>query len=185
MTTLWRAQAQPRGSTRPLVRPRDAGKERPAGPGDAQGQGLRGPGRVCKSHKNFYIKVDNSFRGISESFKHQDFKASEARMHTSLTRSAPTKRTWSLSARSSPGVEPGPRRDHLRRGASLPHHGRLRKERLGLHRPRLPEESDSPRRCGPSTKALPRSLRNTRPASSTRPKSRSTRTGYPTSSTPP
>ena len=44
---------------------------------------------------------------------------------------------------------------------------------------------NSPRRCEPFMKALPRSLRSTRPASSTRPKSRLTRTGYPTSSTPP
>lgn len=34
----------------------------------------------CREHKDFYIKVDNSFRGISESFKHHDFKSSETRI---------------------------------------------------------------------------------------------------------
>ena len=36
--------------------------------------------KFCAAHKDFYIKVDNEFRGISESFKHHDKHSSESRI---------------------------------------------------------------------------------------------------------
>lgn len=43
-------------------------------------QGVTELRKFCKENKNFYIKVDNEYRGISESFKHFDFSTSEPRI---------------------------------------------------------------------------------------------------------
>lgn len=43
-------------------------------------KGITALEEFCKAHEGYYIKVDNSFRGISESFKHQDRKSSESRI---------------------------------------------------------------------------------------------------------
>lgn len=64
--------------------------------------------KFCKENKNFYIKVDNSFRGISESFKHQDFKSSEARIDYIAYKVGPYKEdVVFICEELLPGVEPG------------------------------------------------------------------------------
>ncbi len=62
----------------------------------------------CKSHKDFYIKVDNSFRGISESFKHLDFKSSEGRIDYISYKVGPYKEdVVFICEELLPGIEPG------------------------------------------------------------------------------
>ena len=36
--------------------------------------------KFCKEHENYFIKVDNGYRGISESFKHTDLRSTEPRL---------------------------------------------------------------------------------------------------------
>lgn len=62
----------------------------------------------CKAHKDYYIKVDNSFRGISESFKHQDWKSSESRIDYIAYKVGPYKEdVVFLCEELLGGVEPG------------------------------------------------------------------------------
>jgi phosphoribosylamine-glycine ligase len=45
----------------------------------------------CKVKRNCFIKVDNEYRGVSESFKHYDFKSSEPRIDLIAAKTGPFK----------------------------------------------------------------------------------------------
>lgn len=71
-------------------------------------KGITALEEFCKAHKGYYIKVDNSFRGISESFKHQDFKSSESRIDYIAYKVGPYKEDVVFVCEELlPGVEPG------------------------------------------------------------------------------
>jgi len=62
----------------------------------------------CKEHKDYYIKVDNTFRGVSESFKHVDRKSSESRIDYIAYKAGPYKEDVVFVCEELlPGVEPG------------------------------------------------------------------------------
>ncbi len=61
-----------------------------------------------KSHKNYYVKMDNSFRDVSESFLHQDWKSSESRFYYIAHMIGPYKDdVIFICEEMLPGVEPG------------------------------------------------------------------------------
>jgi hypothetical protein len=62
----------------------------------------------CKNNKNFFIKIDNSYRGISESFKHSDLKSSEPRIDYIAYKTGPFKEDVPFICEELlEGVEPG------------------------------------------------------------------------------
>jgi hypothetical protein len=64
--------------------------------------------KFCADRKDFYIKVDNNFRGISESFKHLDLRASESRIDYIAYKAGPYKEDVIFVCEELlPGVEPG------------------------------------------------------------------------------
>jgi hypothetical protein len=62
----------------------------------------------CEERKDYYVKVDNEFRGISESFKHHDKHSSEARIDWIAYKVGPYKEdVVFICEELLPGVEPG------------------------------------------------------------------------------
>ena len=109
-------------------------------------KGITALTEFCKEHKDFYIKVDNSFRGISESFKHQDFRSSESRIDYIAYKVGPYKEdVVFICEELLPGVEPGLDGITFDGELALSHHGRLRAKRIGLHRQSLPVRRPTPR----------------------------------------
>ena len=65
--------------------------------------------KFCAGHKNFYIKVDNEFRGISESWEHTDEKSSESRIDYIAYKAGPPfkEEIIFVCEEKLPGLEPG------------------------------------------------------------------------------
>jgi hypothetical protein len=62
----------------------------------------------CKAHKNYYVKVDDEYRGISESFKHLDYKVSEPRIDWIAYKTGPFKEdVVFICEELLEGIEPG------------------------------------------------------------------------------
>jgi len=53
--------------------------------------GMKALEEFCKTHKNYFIKMDNSFRGVSESFHHKNWKYSEPRIDSISQKITPYK----------------------------------------------------------------------------------------------
>jgi hypothetical protein len=71
-------------------------------------KGITALRKFCEEHRDFYIKVDNEFRGISESFKHHDKRSSESRIDYIAYKTGPFKEDVVFVCEELlPGVEPG------------------------------------------------------------------------------
>ena len=94
-------------------------------------KGIAALRKFCAVHKDFYIKVDNEFRGISESFKHHDKHSSESRIDYIAYKVGPYKEdVVFICEELLDGVEPGIDGDHVGRRAALPCDRGLREQGL-------------------------------------------------------
>ena len=71
-------------------------------------KGISALREFCKTHKRFYVKIDNAFRGVCESFKHDDWRASEGRIDYVSYKVGPYKEDVLFTCEELlPGIEPG------------------------------------------------------------------------------
>jgi hypothetical protein len=71
-------------------------------------KGITALRKFCEEHRDYYIKVDNEFRGVSESFKHHDKRSSESRIDYIAYKVGPFKEDVVFVCEELlPGVEPG------------------------------------------------------------------------------